>query len=358
MATTVALPARYGIFERFTFPATDPAELDAMMQLQFEKLLPYPSEETATALQIISQTDSESTVMACAIHVANIEAFCSPLLNEGFPRRLTFRGIHIAALAPAGVVACGIWREETDSVFAIFESSRLSYVENLGPDANLPDELPRTLLRAEAAGLPIHFSSVLSDAGRLDEALTAILQAPVLAIPKHFFPADDAFDITPPQWRKKQAARKSRKKQRQRIAWAGAIYATVLLISLLGVAWENSQLETLCKQAASLQPRVDALIERQTRWKALAPAVDPQQYLVELLFQTYQSLPSPETRITRFDLARDQMVVEGEAPDAQKAIAFSEKLKASPELADFRFEAAPPILQPNEHAQFRIFGKR
>ncbi|XHR29304.1 MAG: hypothetical protein ACFUZC_01825 [Chthoniobacteraceae bacterium] len=357
-SVAIALPARLGVFERFSFPATDSTELESMVQLQFEKLLPYPAEETAIALHTLGQTDSETTVMACAARIETLETFCAPLLKHRIPKRITFQGLHIAALAPANAMACGIWREETDFVFAIFENRRLAYVENLGPSADISSDLPRALLRAEATAGHSPFSEALTDTEGLQETLKTILKIPARLIHPPAIPADEAFDITPRQWRDKATARERRKKLRRQIAGAAVIYAAALLLILVGVAWKSNQLDALRKQTAILQPRVDALIDRQARWKTLEPAVNPQQYLVELLFQTFQSLPTPETRITRFEAARDQLIVEGEAPDAQKAIAFTEKLKARSELADFRFEASPPILQPNEHAQFRIFGKR
>ena len=107
----------------------------------------------------------------------------------------------------------------------------------------------------------------------------------------------------------------------------------------------------------SIQQQAQARIEARNRWNALAPAVEPGNSTLELLFQIYQSLPSPDTRITQCNLAPDQCVLEGEAPGARQAVAFAENLKARPELSGFHFESDPPLLLPNEHAQFRISGK-
>ena len=117
------------------------------------------------------------------------------------------------------------------------------------------------------------------------------------------------------------------------------------------------ELEKLKKEATSLQVRVDSVLDQKARWKALAPAIDQRRFAVELLFQTCQSLPTPEARITRFDLGQGQFMVEGETPNAQQAVEFGEKLRGRPELSDFRFESGQPVILANEHAQFRIFGK-
>lgn len=356
----VALPVRYGVFERFTFPSTDPEELAAMVRLQFEKILPYPVEEISIGTQMLRQTDSESTLMACAVHETALGALCAPILQYGLPRRLTFRALQVASHGPAEGIACGIWREEADVVFGIFEHRHLAFVERLPGAGDIQAELPRTLIRANVAGASIKFTEVLLDTifMEMGDAFGKALGAPCKQIPETPFPSGDGVDFTPQAWRSQQARRKRWLLLRQRLVLAAIVYVTALASALVFVGIKRGQLESLHKQAAALQPQVDAVISRQNRWKALAPAVDSRCYGVELLFQTWECLPSPETRITRFEATRGQLVIEGEAPNAEKAISFSEKLKAKRELADYRFEAGPPVLLPNEHAQFRIFGKQ
>lgn len=362
LPVNVALPVRCGVFERLTLPSTDREELGPMVRLQFEKNLPYPVEETAFAFQILSQTDSETTLLACAAHEPALSILCAPLLERNTPQCLTFWAMHIAAQARANAVACGFWREEEKTLFGIFESSRLGFVEILAGEDDLRSALPGVLMRAEMAGVPTKITEVLLDPtlAEKSDALGAFFGAPVRQIlPQgNEPPAVDAVDLTPEKWRAEQTRRERRGHLRRRIAAAAIAYVAVLGASLIYLGIQTQRLEPLRKQAAALQPQVDAAIDRQTRWKALAPAVDKRRFAVELLFQTWQCLPSTDTRITRFELGRNQIIVEGEAPDAQQAILFAEKLKARTELADYRFESPPPVLLPNEHAQFRIFGKQ
>ncbi|MDD5350823.1 MAG: hypothetical protein PHQ12_11485 [Chthoniobacteraceae bacterium] len=355
----IALPVRCGIFERLTFPSTDTKELSSMVTLQFEKNLPYPVEETSVGFQILSQTGTETTLLACAVHEPDLTALCSPLLEDNIPRQLTFWAMHIAAQARAGTVACGLWREEEKVVFGIFENRRLGFVEAIAGENDLCSAMPGAMLRAEIAGAPTEFAEVLLDPALAaeEEALAGLFRVPFRPIVLEGGEVA-AVDLTPEKWRAERARRKRRLSLRRRILFAAVAYIAVFVTCLVYSYHQNRQLETLRKQAAALQPQVDAIIERQARWKTLAPAIDQRHFAVELLFQTWQCLPSEETRITRFELARDQIAVEGEAPDAQQAIAFAEKIKTQPELSDYRFESAPPVLLPNEHAQFRIFGKQ
>ena len=375
LPVSVALPTRLAVFERLTLPSGDREELAGMVRLQFEKSLPYAAEETALGFQVLSQSVTtpassaepsealtQTTLLACGAHHAAIAALCAPLLEHQYPQCLTPWAMHVSAQAPAGEVACGLWREEGDLVFAIFENRRLGFVEILASPEDALAALPRALMSAEMAGAPTEFRTVLLDPAlaALAEPLFALLCAPVRALSvtqASALPEGDPMDLTPQSWITDQARKERFRKRRNQLAVAGAVYAAVLLAALAYLGIEAGKLESLKKAASALQPRVDAVIDQQTRWKALAPAIDQRRFAVELLFQTCQSLPAPEARITRFDLNKGQIMVEGETPNAQQAIEFVEKLKACPALSDFQFESGQPLILPNEHAQFRIFGK-
>ncbi|MEI8234238.1 MAG: hypothetical protein WCH57_06080 [Verrucomicrobiota bacterium] len=361
---TVALPLRCAVFERMALPSADPGELSGMVRLHYEKSLPYPAEETATGFQVLARQPREAppqtTLLAWAVHQSAAAALCAPLLERQFPRRLTLWAMHLAAQAPTEEPVCALWREEADRVFGIFEDRRVSFAEVLHGGGNLAAELPRVLLRAAMAGAPTAFHAVLLDGAfaPLGEALAAALHAPVAALPDAAgLPPEQAPDFTPEAWRTEQTRRGQSRRLRHRVLAGLTAYAALLLACLAALGMEGREREGLAREAAALHPRADGILARQTRWNALAPAVEPRRSTLELLFQICRSLPSPDTRITQCNLAPDQCVVEGEAPGARQAIAFAENLKTRPELAGFHFESDPPVLLPNEHAQFRIFGK-
>lgn len=362
---TVALAARYGVYERLTLPSTDPEELAGMVRLQFEKSLPYPLEEISVGFQILSQTAEpalQTTLLAVGAHHPALATLCAPLLDRRqTPQRLTLWAMHLAAQAPAGEVACGLWREEDQLVFGIFEDARLGFVEVLGAaEADLLTALPCTLMSAEMAGAPTAFSAVYLDPSlaSLSQPLESLLGGPVRELdPQGAEPAGGALDLTPEPWRASQAHQVRMRQWRGRLILAGALYAALLLLGLIWLGIQGGRLTALQKQTVAMQPQVDGILDRQTRWKNLAPAIERGRYALEILFATCQSLPSVETRITQFDWSRDQFMVEGEAPNAQAAIGLAEKLKKQAALGDYRIESGQPVILPNEHAQFRIFGK-
>ena len=70
------------------------------------------------------------------------------------------------------------------------------------------------------------------------------------------------------------------------------------------------------------------------KWRALAPAIDPRYYPIELIQHISESLPSADVRITKFDQSARQVAVEGEANSAALAYQFADKVKKKRGLAN------------------------
>ena len=360
VAVHVALPLRCAVCERLTLPAVENGEQAGMVRLQFEKSLPYPAEETALGFQIVAQNGSQTTLLACAAHQCALESVFAPLLERQFPGSVTLWAMHLAAQSHGEAAVCALWREEEEIVFGVFENGRLGFAEILpGGSGAVCSALPCALMRAELAGAVGNFEAVLLDPAldALRESLAGFFGVPVRALLLQCMERGDAPDLTPATWRAEAARRERSRRRWKQAVIAGAVYCAIGFAALLSLAIQGRRLEALRKEAAALRPQMETILSRQNRWRALAPAIDPRRFAAELLFQAWQCLPTPETRITRFELGGSQWLIEGEAPSAQQAIAFSEALKHRPGLEDCRFESAPPVILPNEHAQFRIFGK-
>jgi hypothetical protein len=104
-------------------------------------------------------------------------------------------------------------------------------------------------------------------------------------------------------------------------------------------------------------PKVDFIKQTEADWKALAPAIDPHYYPIEIMLHLFESLPNPEVRITVYDQSVKNISVQGEAPSAALAYQFAEKVKKNPGLQGFTFDLGTPRILPNDHAQFRLEGK-
>ncbi|RYD62339.1 MAG: hypothetical protein EOP84_34690, partial [Verrucomicrobiaceae bacterium] len=72
----LAIPTSMVLMERLTLPATDREELGGMVQLQLEKMLPYPVEEVTSDFQVLSSGETESTVVSLAVNAPSLSALC------------------------------------------------------------------------------------------------------------------------------------------------------------------------------------------------------------------------------------------------------------------------------------------
>jgi hypothetical protein len=144
---------------------------------------------------------------------------------------------------------------------------------------------------------------------------------------------------------------------KKRLLLAGGVYGALLLLFGIYVLLLRLEAGRLDRRIARDTPKTEFIRKTETKWKALAPAIDPHYYPIEVLLGIFESLPSPDVQITQFNQSARQISVDGEAKSAAQAYEFADKVKKNPALATFQFEMAAPRILPNEHAQFRLEGK-
>src|SRR5204863_1444648 len=86
---------------------------------------------------------------------------------------------------------------------------------------------------------------------------------------------------------------------RKRFIWAGGAYAALLVLFLLFLLILQFQIGRLDRAIERDAPRTAFVKMTDARWRALAPAIDPRYYPIEVLQHLSDSLPSADVRITR-----------------------------------------------------------
>ncbi|MEA3189018.1 MAG: hypothetical protein QOD99_2848 [Chthoniobacter sp.] len=358
----LALPTDLVLLERMRLPATDRIELGGMMQLQLEKTLPFPADQVTSGIEIIAQTESESVVLAIAVETGQLDALVEPMRARLLlPQRIGCFAQMLARDGSPGETVCLIFGEEDKIVLAISEGGKLGYAQAIstsGPDEFF-SELPQVLLAAELDGVPTNFARV-----RLDRELGGWhgKAGEYFGVPVEMFSTDAPLtetdlDLVPARWRLEQARFSRASRMRGRLVLAGVLYVFLLLAAAATIFWLRHRVAKVDAQLRSTRPQIEAIAGDKARWMALAPAVDPSRYCVEILMQVCTSLPSEAIRLTSFDQTPAQFLIEAEAPTASVAVDYGERLKADGALKDFTLEVSPPAILPNDHAQLRISGK-
>jgi len=357
----LGLPVSSVIAQRFRLPSVDPTEFPEMIRLQIEKSLPFPVDEVTSDFELIEQSENESVVCAIAISNERLADVASPLLDRGYiPRQVTvYAAQRASTYAPKGN-ALLIYPEGEMLVYAMTENGKLSLARAIqGNGDQLQLELPQLRLSAELQGIDASYPNVLLDetCHEMRHTVEGILASPTEIVGIELPPAPVKLNLLPESWRRRRLQLMRQVEWRKRLLWIGGAYigAIVLLFAYLGLL--RFQLGRFDWRIAHDAPETEFVRGTEAKWKALAPAIDPHYYPVEILQHLFESLPSADVRITAYNQSARQISVDGEANTAALAYDLIDKIKKNPELRAFQFDMASPRILPNNHAQFRLEGK-
>ncbi len=361
-AVSLSLPVSAVSIERMTLPSTAPDELDGMVLLQLEKTLPYAADELTVGFDIIRQVGNESHLLAVAVSDEQLDGLCDPLrARRHLPDQLGIYAMQLAARYPAEPVLGLIYREGEATILAVAEKGKLTaaYACQTVDREEFLVELPRLLLAAELEGTPINFSKIVIEqelgswiGGLREQFGDTFIERGVLDGPL----PQCAVNLVPGGWteEKRQFAQKA--KVREWLILAGAVYLCVLLVAASYIIWLEHQVNAVNAQVAQAAPYVDSITNRKARWQALAPAIDPTRYLVEILNQISHSVPSDELHVTQLAQTEpSQFEIDGEAPNAGMVLVYLKSLQTDPNLKMFQFKTDQPEIVPNG-ARFRIYA--
>jgi hypothetical protein len=358
----LGLPVTAVLAQRFRLPSVDPTEFPEMIRIQVEKVLPFSAEEVTTDFEVIEQDENESVVSAVAIRNEQLAEIAAPLLDRGFiPRQVTvYAAQRASTYAPKGN-ALLIYPEGETLVYAMTENGKLSLArvfEN-GNGEQLQLELPQLRMSAELQGINASFPNVLLDEScyQMRETVEGVMASPTEIVGIELPPAAVKLNLLPESWRRRRAQLIRQAEWRKRLIWIGGAYLALLLLLVAYLGLLRFQIASLDRRFAHDAPETQFVRATEANWKALAPAIDARFYPVEILLHIFESLPSPEVRITAYNQSARQISVDGEANTAALAYQFIEKIKKNPDLRVFQFDMAAPRILPNDHAQFRLEGK-
>jgi type II secretory pathway component PulL len=358
----LALPLDLVLAQRMRLPTTDPAEFVEMVRIQIEKGMPYSPEEMTTDSEVISQSEEGSVISAVAVNNEKLNELAAPLLARGLiPSQVTVYAAHRAATHTPEGTSFFIYPENESIVCAIAEEGKVSFTHSLdGADAlQLQRDLPQLTLSAELQGINTSAPRILLAESLYEfrDTVEGIFATNAELIAVEVPPAESRLNLLPESWRARSAQLVRQKEWRKRLLIAAAAYAGLLFFFFAYLLIVRFQVSRLDKRISRDAPRTEFVRATEAKWKALAPAIDPHYYPIEVILHLFDSLPSADVRITVFNQSARQISVDGEANSAALAYQFAEKVKKNPDLATFQFELGAPKLLPNDHAQFRLEGK-
>jgi len=359
----LGLPITAVLAQRLRLPNAEADEFNEMVRIQIEKALPYAPEEVTTDFDLIEQTEQGSVISAVAIHNDKLSEIAAPLISRGIiPTQVTVYGAQRSATHAPNGTALLIYPETESTVCAISEEGKLTFTRSLnGADATqLRRDLPQLALTAELQGIDTNFSNVLLDESLYEwrDTLEDVFGARADFVAVEAPPAATKLNLLPESWKQRRTQLRKQREWRQRLILAGAAYVAAIALLAIYLVVLRVRVRQLDHAIKRDEPKVAFIKQTEARWKELAPAIDPRFYPIEVLLHLFESLPSADVRITKFEQSARQISVDGEANSAALAFQFADKAKKNPGLQAWQFDLPnPPRILQNEHAQFRLEGK-
>ena len=368
-AVAVALDSADVLVSLFRLPAAEGEELRGMVSMQLEKVLPFPVDEVifdAVVLGGSGDGSEERDVAAVSVPLGAVDDVCGVLRERGW--RVRGVGVYAEELgfrwADSGEVL-SFWMELGRVVVGLYRGGRVVWTDTFGlPDLEgsegyLEDELTRRLVGAEFSGMSWEGCRLMVGVGA--EGLLRVVER-IFGRGAEVFqmgltgPIRGAFK--PASWSAEESQEQNRSRFQAGLQKVVMAYLFLILGFVGYLAFLKRQANGLERRIQELQPVVAETREREQRWRGLAPAVEPERMLIEVLHQINQARTSEEVRITEFTSSPQEFILAGEAASYAEAVDYMEKLKGNGDLSrNFQLTAGNPQILPNERAQFRINGR-
>lgn len=359
----VAVPTHHTLSVPVRLLTSDPAQQEAAVQLELEAA-GLPSEDLTPHRFAIQAADPSGRDGSAAVFVidgtAPAGADSSRTLDSAYAPSACFHPL------TAGVLT--LWRELGHWVVAIpHESGRLLHAQALCArelDADAAGEIRCILAALELADLLPRLERIEIECGEEEPPPAASfargLDLPVLTtVPRQPRVPELPSRVVPDAI---VQGRADRSRQRLILSSLGAVLLVVVAaLGAFGARLYVREQAVVAEQARidAQFPELQAVRDAQTAFNTLDPALNRDQFIVEMFYQLVNLLPPKGIRITRFQVTAESLIIDGVASSTQHAIDFNGDLSGAEFFKDWGFEQGftqNPSLQDGS-ATFRAEGR-
>ena len=355
----VAVPVRRAFSLAVWSPAEDPELFGDLIftQLELRGLAGRSREGTSFAWQEVAREGNEAL-----LHAVVLPSNLAPQYWHG---EVTEYAVSPSCL-PLAPDAVTVWEEEGGWVAAVTRGDRLFHFQPLSekaPTAQMALEIWLMLAPLDAGRMMGGGGKVvIFYQGERAPDLEQWRSAGGIAVEAKQLPAPvrpaSALGCVPLPVRDLQRS-KEVSARRQKFALAAAAVYFFLVLALAGYTlWLWWRAESLRTAIAAEKADVDAVRTAMQRWDAIEPALRPEGYPLEVLYQAARLLPKDGVRLTSFQMNLDRVAIAGEASTLQAAQRFQEDVRKNEELADYEWTMENPKPLPTGNARFQIDGIR
>lgn len=356
-AEWIALPARCVVSVPMRFQGVDASRRESAAQLELEAAgLGAETSETFNYELHTLGSDERDQRTSTYIQVSPLPA---NIVENGDDARYA-PSVAFHKLTPGELL---IWREDGAFVIAIaHESGEPMHSQALAArclDADAAAEIRCILASLELSSLnpDIHALALVTGSipdDLIPEDFAQALDLPIIikdlsvpAAPAH------ATRLVPAS-----VVRLRLERQQRRMMMLGALAFAFVLVAALGAfairVWVRERSITSEEvRLAELEPELLTIRDAKAAWEDLLPALTPDTYPVESIYQLVLLLPPEGIRVTRLEIKQDGLIIDGEASSLGHGIEFRDKVMSSPAFKRWTWEIPQPTSLPDGRATFR-----
>ncbi len=331
----VAVPTHHTLSIPVRLLASDPAQQEAAVQLELEAA-GLPAEELSAHRFAIQSADASGRDGSAAVFVIDGS------MPDGVDSMRTLDSAYApsACFHPLTTGTLSVWRELNHWVAGIpHESGRLLHAQALCArelDADAAAEIRCILAALELADLLPRLERVEVELGE-DEAKPDAAFAEGLALPV----------VTAPPRKPRLPEQLSRvapdaivqgrvDRSRQRLILSALSAVVLVVAAALGAfgarLYVREQAVLAERQQIDAQfPELQAVRDAQTAFNTLDPAINREQFIIEMFYQLVELLPPKGILIKKFQLSADSLIIDGVAASSEHAINFRSDLNGESE---------------------------
>ena len=356
----IGLPATACRTIGLILPQSDEAVLEQMIVAQLEKR------------GITAHTDTGRIFRWHQLGAAGPLAILSvDVLADPFPEQLAVphAADYTAALRlsqlPAGHLV--IAEEQGDAVLAASFQGKLYHSHIIGQVSSTVEELTQEIVLARLSLEATQGFGQISGvtlAGSWDRSVAADLSKavglPVESIAQ--LPKDTKQDtrewtrLLPSVVREAQAAEHRRKKFIRIGVLVSIVFVALAFFAASYLKMQQQKVDALAADVEKTAPTAAEVKKTAEHWKALAPAIEQNRYLLVQLNDITSLMPPSGIVIRKFEANLREIEVRGEARDAQTAFQFLEDIKKHRNLGRYEWSMPQPSVR-EKTASFRAQGK-
>ena len=247
---------------------------------------------------------------------------------------------------------------------AVTRDSEIVYQAPLisqSPNADAAREIVQIILQLQFDGIIENIAGLdlwIEDTDATPFVSGTGLQVKSVKRPDPVLPSSTPLVLETPDVTERKSAAQNSSRIRKIALIAGLSVITLVFVLVLTNTLINWKRDALLEEIAELTPRASSVGSDIDRWNELAPAVDRDQFPLEILHRLGQIPSVRGVSLTSFEASPGKIEISGRASATGAALKFGGDVSGGSFLPEYRWNFPDPQIAADDSATFTLTGTR